>query len=331
MNSEQLKRILEENMSGVQADTYQYQSILLQISKDHQTKSYCIQRGAFYLHKSVLVTILVTLLISATAFAVSTFPNIYQWLAQRTDAVRLNNLSIDSTNTESIQMGTVEVTIMEAVSDGKSFLCNLRFDSVEELLIPHSGFRSELVEKDIVNPEGLPVVYISINTRCGDYDHEISTAKYDDQGALYIMCEGFGNVGSESELLVAISIEEGGENTKKEVAVPIQRLSTFQELCLIAPLRLGDTGYVIDRLSLLKTELRTYVDWTVTVDDPPLAYAIKSPFVKLLDIHGNEVQHFWAYEAGAPYNLIVQLWSGDESELLYTTTLSIADFKEDVR
>lgn len=328
MNSEQLKHILEENMSGVQADRFQYQSILLQISKDHKNKSFCIQRGTFCLHKGVLVTILVMLLMSATAFAVSVFPNVYQWLVQRTDAVRLNNLNIDSTNTESFQMGTIEVTILEAVSDGNSFLCNLRFNSVEELLIPYGGFRSELVEKDMDNPEGLPVAYISVHTRCGDYDNEIYTAEYDDQGVLYIMCEGIGNVESESELLVAISIERSGESTQKKVAVPIQQLSTLQELCLITPLRLGDTGYVIDRLSLLKTELRTYVDWNVSVDHPPLTYAIKCPFVVLIDSQGNVVHHYWAYQNEAPYDLTIQLWSDDRDELLYTKTLSIKDFEE---
>jgi len=328
MKQEELKRALEENLSGYQATRKQYDAIILKIIRSDDVQP---QRKRIRLSlKRVAVGMLAALvLLTATALAVGYWPGVYQWLFQRRDAERLGSVeSLEARMTSLYFDHDMTITVVEAAADEGSFLCNIKVASSHELVVPFSGSMQEIDSISVENPQGLPVNYVSMQAVCGGFDQEIYTTSHDNEGALSIMSEGFGDVGAADELTVTVKRVREGEITEEHVSVPVKKLPTLQEARLRVPIALGDTGYTMETLTLRRTALRTYVDWHAEMQSQPLAYALKHPFIRLVDADGKEINRFWPYNEKTPLSLTIQVWSKDQTELLYERTLSIEDFEE---
>ena len=331
MENGELRLVLEENLSGYQVNQWHYESIMHKINGESTRIS--SKRGArfyyaFSYKKSVCIAMLVLLMLSVTALAATLLPSITQWLQERKDSDRLGEMSISNSSVTALMWDDMNIKVHTSASDGASFLCSVSFESKISLLVPYSGFVSDLDDIVVDNPDGKPITYVSINAICGIYDQEIYTAQYADDGTLYIMSEGLGDVASVPEMNIILKTVKAGKKDEKTLTVPLEQLPIVKAMRLCSPVRLGETGYVLESLLLNKTSLRTYVERNVVIDSQPLSYALKRPSVIIIDEQGDEVLHYWSYSDDMPLNLTVQVWSENRQELLYEHQLTKTDFEE---
>ena len=329
MKPDKLKQVIAENLSGYQVNDVHYRAIMHRVNdRENEGKNARVQYTWIHPRKSVCVALLVLLMMSVTTLAATIIPNVSMWLQERADASRLGNASVFEVDVPTMHMGSITATVKEAVSDGRSFLCSIKFESDDELIIPYSGYDSDIADMHVENPNDLPITYVSLTASFGDFDQEIYTSEYDEHGALYIMSEGFADATIPSNMTITLKTLHGDKTEVHTLTVPIQQLSTVAKQELDAPLPLGETGYVLEKLSLHKTELKTYIDWNVQINSQPIAYAIKHPFVILVDKYGNELNGYWPYTNEVPLDLTIQVWAKDKAELLFEQHLSVEDFKE---
>lgn len=243
--------------------------------------------------------------LTATAAASGLLGDIFGWLRdERSGAARLGRMTAATESFGQATVGGVTFTCAEALADDRSFLCS-------------------------VIAEGADGCAVTVDAAYQGHTLEIIHTATDEEGRVILIGEGMHGSGEAGPMLLTLTVRRDGETETGTLAVTPRAARTLETRTLAAPVDLGDTGYRLETLTLRRTELRTYLDHSVSVGLPPLSIALKRPRLVLVGPDGAELESWWPFDAPMPDPIRVQLRDGDGTELLFETTLAEQEWKEE--
>lgn len=245
---------------------------------------------------------------------------LFAWLQARPDAERLNT-SIE-TNYTPVEYTLDDITFIcsQAIADDRSFAVSFIVKGSNANL--HA--LSDQSQREMTE-QAQPSIYVDAEPYYQGKDSEITQVGLDDDGNLCLLYEGWHQGRPCTEMEVALTVLRAGQTHEETVSVPVIWMPTLENATLAEPIRIGDTGYTLSALTLHRTAWRTYLDYTFSVQDQPLAYAVKRPVAILCDADGYAVGRSWPYRQPLPDTLYIQVWDDAHLEKLYEQTLNVID------
>lgn len=320
MEKEAIRHCLETHLSGYHATPRDLDAVLARLAAESDAAA---SRHAPRLRRLAAVGLLVLALLATatTAYATGGFSRVMDWLRDRRDAARLGHAVIETAAQAPVTLGRAAFRVTEAFTDGYGFFCGVEVTAENGRVLP--------LPDTADTPLDPAVSYVRVIVRCDGIEQELFTVTQGEDGTLALLCEGFCPPDSAGAMEATLAVTRDGRTEEAHIPVPCQVLPVLKKAVLKQPLPLGDTGYTLDRLTLVQTALRTYVDWHASLENQPLIYALRHPELCLVDDQGHEITRSWFYGAGMPFALTVQVWSRDRTECLYETRLTENDWKEE--
>lgn len=320
MNKEAIRHCLETHLSGYHAAPRNLDAVIARLAAEADATA---SHHAPRLRRLAAVGLLALALLATvtTAYATGGFSQVLEWLRLRSDVTRLGDAVIQSAAQAPVTLGQTTFRVTEAFTDGYGFFCGVEVTAENGQVLP--------LPDTADTPLDPAVSYVRVIVRCDGIEQELFTATKGEDGTLSLLCEGFCPPDSAGVMEATFAVTQGGNTEEANIPIPCQVLPVLKRAVLKHPLPLGDTGYTLDRLTLVQTTLRTYVDWHASLENQPLAYALQHPELCLVDDQGHEITRSWPYDAGMPSTLTVQVWSRARTECLYETRLTENDWKEE--
>ncbi len=268
MDKEAIRHCMEAHLSGYHATPRDFDAVMARLAAESDATA---SRHAPGLRRLAAVWLLALALLATvtTAYATGGFSRVLDWLRTRRDASRMGDAVIEPAAQVPVTLGQATFRVTEAFTDGYGFFCGVEVTAENGRVLP--------LPDTADTPLDPAVSYVRVTVRCDGVEQELFNATQEEDGTLSLLCEGFCPPDNAGVMEATFAVTRGGNTEEANILIPCQMLPVLKRAVLKQPMSLGDTGYTINRLTLVQTALRTYVDWHASLENQPLAYALRHP------------------------------------------------------
>ena len=320
MKEQSIGQRLDEGLMWLNVSEQQHNALFDAITKEQVPETAFRNKPGYRVNLRLAVVLVVLVVSLGAAVAEGLASMVFSWLQARPDAARLNSgIALNYTPVEYTLRG-VTFICNEAMADDRSFAVTFTVKSGDSNHLLLSDQKdNEITDQDTQS------IYVNAEPFYQGKDSEIAQVEFDDDGQLCLLYEGWYLGEQCTEMEVALTVIEAGQTYEEVISVPVIWLPAIEDAVLTEPIRIGDTGYTLTSLSLHRTEWRTYLDYSFSIQDQPLVYAVKRPDIVLCDVDSNAIGRYWPYEQSLPDTLYIQVWDDAHTEKLYEQALYVSD------